>query len=167
METPDSPWAKDDNIRIHKPKTLPPHQAAIFFYEFLKSKHVVFGRMIDIGGGNGQNTVYFAERGFEVHCVDTIHLQDLDLHGVTSHSYNVGEYWQFETDFFDVGFDILCYANLSDAEKKVYQDELKRVLNPGAYFLLLTPKSEELETFGLNLLSTKKVGDQNIAIMQL
>lgn len=171
METPDTPWAKNDDIRIHKPKTLPPHQAAILFYEFLKSKHIVFGRMIDIGGGNGQNTVYFAERGFEVHCVDKNHLQDIDLHGVTPHSHNVGDFLQFETDFFDVGFDILCYTHLSDAEKKVYRNELKRVLNSGAYFLLYVPENEiekmEKEFDGLQFDLKKKIENHMLLVMRL
>ncbi|MFH1520756.1 MAG: hypothetical protein ABID61_03865 [Candidatus Micrarchaeota archaeon] len=171
METPDTPWAKNDDIRIHKPKILPPHQAAIFFYEFLKSKHIVFGRMINLGGGNGQNTVYFAERGFEVHCVDKNHLQDIDLHGVTPHSHNIGDFWQFETDYFDIGFDVSCYVGLQDTDKKVYRNELKRVIQSDGLFILSIPEKDsekiekEFSDFRLEL--KKKIENQVLLIMRL
>ena len=171
METPDSPWAKNSDIRIRKPSVSPPHQAAIVFYDFLKSKNIFFGRLIDIGGGNGQNAVYFAERGFEVHCVDENSVPDLDLHGVTTHSHNIKDFWHFETDYFDVALDVFCYSKLTDSEKHNYKKELKRVLQSDGLFLLTVPVNEtkktEKEFSDFQIISTKTIENQSLLLMRL
>ncbi|VVC03938.1 Uncharacterised protein [Candidatus Bilamarchaeum dharawalense] len=168
METPDSPWARNQDIRVHKPKIEPPNQAAIFLYDFLRSKNISFGRMIDIGGGNGRNAVYFAERGFEVHCVDQDSIPDLDLHGVTSHSHSINDFWHFEREYFDVALDVCCYSRLSDAERHNYKNELKRVLQDGGFYLLSIPEKDaeklkkEFSDFRVDL--TKTIENQIVFI---
>ena len=144
-ESPDVPWAKSQDHRIKKPFREPPSRAALFFFEFLKSKGISGGRMVDLGCGNGRNAIYFAKNGFEVHAVDKSDelLKDMDLHGVMPHCHSVTEYWLFEDAFFDFAIDIFCYSEQSeDEKKKFYRSELSRVLRPGSYYLLSVPMEE-------------------------
>jgi len=142
MECPDTPWAGTQDHRIKKKQLPSPSHAALFFLEFLKSKGIVRGRLIDIGCGNGRNAVYFAEKGFEVHAVDRSDevLKDLDLHGVMPHCHSVTDYWLFEDGFFNLAMDVLCYSSQDEPDyRERYMAELKRVLKPGAYLLLSVP----------------------------
>jgi len=142
METPDTPWAKDSDIRINKPKLAKPNSAAVFFHDLLKSEGIVGGRLIEIGGGHGRNAAFFAENGFEVHCVDLDSVPDLDLHGITTHSHDIRDFWHFEKEYFDFAMDVSCYFTLSDKEKQNYKNELARVLQPDGIFLLSIPEKE-------------------------
>jgi SAM-dependent methyltransferase len=171
METPDTPWAKDQDIRINKPKIDKPNPAAVFFSEFLTSKSIRSGRLIEVGGGNGRNAVFFAEKGFEVHCVDKDSIPDLDLYGVMPHSHNVGDFWHFEMDYFDAALDVSCYSCLSDTEKQNYRMELKRVVQNGGFYLLgvlgKDSKKIEKEFHDFQILSTKTIENQYLFLMRL
>lgn len=141
-ESPDVPWAKSQDHRIKRPFTEPPSPAATFFSDFLKSKGVSGGRMVDLGCGNGRNAIFFARSGFEVHAVDKSDevLKDIDLHGVMPHCHSVTEYWLFEDGFFDFAMDIFCYSEQADDERRAfYREELWRVLKDGGYYLLCVP----------------------------
>lgn len=143
-ESPDVPWAKNQDHRIKKPFSESPSRAAVFFFEFLKSKGISGGRMVDLGCGNGRNAIYFARNGFEVHAVDKSDemLKDIDLHGVMPHCHSVTEYWLFEDSFFDFAMDIFCYSEQPEEDKReFYRGELKRVLKSGGYYLLSVPSS--------------------------
>jgi SAM-dependent methyltransferase len=144
MESPDVPWAKRDDGRIRKRPVEPPSVAAAFFLDFLKSRGIVRGRMVDIGCGTGRNAVFFAEMGFEVHAVDRSEdvLKDIDLHGVMPHCHSVTDGWLFEDGFFDLAMDIFCFSEQDrNGHRGLYFSELQRVLKPGAYLLLCVPAS--------------------------
>ena len=140
MESTDTPWAKSHDIRIKKKFDVPPSPAALFFHDFLKSRKIKRGRLVDLGCGNGRNAIYFASNGFEVHGVDIAgeSIIDLDLHAVTPHCHSVTEYWLFEDDFFDQAIDILCYSEQpSGGDKRTsYRNELKRTLKQSGFYLL-------------------------------
>lgn len=143
FESPDSPWARDRDVRpLPKKFTEPPSTSAIFFMDFLRSRGIVTGRIVDLGCGSGRNAVYFVKSGFEVHALDQIDslVADLDLHGVNPHCGSVTETWLFGDSYFDLAMDIMCYGLESSPEKRAhYRSELMRVLDQGGYFLLSIP----------------------------
>ncbi len=178
-ESPDVPWAKHIDERIKKEFTEPPSRAAFFLHAFLAATGVKGGRLIDIGCGNGRNSVFFAKEGFEVHAVDRSDdvLKDLDLHGVMPHCHSVTDFWLFEDSFFDIAMDIFCYCYQTDAEKKrLYRSELTRVLRPEGLYLLSVPSTcsveeveKEFEAFEVllyekstDIVDGKSVGTLNI-----
>jgi len=156
MESPDVPWAKNEDGRIRKRPDGKPSQAAVFFFEFLKTKGVTHGRMVDIGCGSGRNAIFFAENGYEVHAVDRSDdvLKDMDLHGVMPHCHSVTDSWLFEDGFFDLAMDIFCFSEQNNSNhRSLYLSELRRVLKRGAYLLLCVPagmgiKSNVIADFG-------------------
>src|SRR4030095_8965902 len=111
-ESPDAPWAKDHDSRIKTQFKEPPSPAAVFFHEFLLSKSISSGKLVDVGCGNGRNAIFFAKHGYEVHAVDRSDdiLKDMDLHGVMPYCHSVTEYLLFEDEFFDFAIDIFCYC---------------------------------------------------------
>ncbi|MCI0503585.1 class I SAM-dependent methyltransferase [Candidatus Micrarchaeota archaeon] len=152
MESPDVPWAKREDGRVKKRLDEKPSRAAVFFLEFLESKGVRRGRLIDLGCGAGRNAVFFAEAGFEVHAVDRSEdvLKDIDLHGVMPHCHSVTDYWLFEDDFFDFALDIFCFCEQEDSGRRAfYLAEMLRVLKQGGYLLLSVPSDAfQKETVG-------------------
>jgi SAM-dependent methyltransferase len=164
-ESPDVPWAKNQDHRIKKPFLEPPSPAAVFLSDFLKSKKIASGRLVDLGCGNGRNAIFFAREGFEVHAVDRSEdvLKDIDLHGVMPHCHSVTEYWLFEDSSFDIAMDFFCYNYQDDEKRKFYRSELERVLKHEGIYLLCVPKefqeTAEREFSGFRLLAKKEIDD--------
>jgi SAM-dependent methyltransferase len=164
-ESPDVPWAKNQDSRIKKPFLEPPSPAAIFLFEFLKSKGRSSGRLVDLGCGNGRNAIFFAKEGFEVHAVDRSEevLMDMDLHGVMPHCHSVTEFWLFEDASFDIAMDFFCYNYQEDDRREFYRSELMRVLKPDGIFLLCVPEefqeTAEKEFSEFKLLAKKDLED--------
>ncbi len=147
MESPDVPWAKRDDGRIRRRMGEAPSRAAVFFVEFLASKGIRSGRLVDLGCGIGRNAVYFAENGFEVHAVDRSDevLGDLDLHGVMPHCHSVTDSWLFDDEFFDLAADVFCFSEQVEHDgKSFYARELMRVLKRGGYFLISVPAGKAI-----------------------
>lgn len=142
MESPDLPWAKRDEGRIIRRPPEKPSRAAVFFLEYLQSKGVLPGKLIDLGCGTGRNAVFFAQNGFEVHAVDRSDeiIKDINFHGVMPHCHSVTDYWLFEDAYFDFAIDIFCFSEQDEPGRRgFYVNEMLRVLKHGAFVLLSVP----------------------------
>ncbi len=142
-ESPDVIWAKPDDDE-GKPGEFKhrPSPAAIFFFEFLKSKGIKSGSLLDIGCGNGRDSVFFSKNGFEVHALDIHSVEGLERYGVKAHCASAMEFWLFENHSFKLIMDVLCYCEEPDPDKRAfYRSELSRVLNTGGFFLISVPAS--------------------------
>ncbi len=103
------------------------------------------GRALDLGCGYGRAAIYMARQNWQVDAVDFIdialqeaarraqqagvaqnihfhHSPVTDLHGLT------GPY--------DFALDVGCMHNFDEAQLQAYQNELRRLLRPGALYLL-------------------------------
>lgn len=105
------------------------------------------GSALDIGCGTGRNSLYLAEQGFDVSSIDFLPdvVQRLRIQsqsrGLSSyiHTYcaNVTEVWPFDNDAFDIAIDTFCYKHqVTDEGKRIYRQELARVLRKGGFYLL-------------------------------
>lgn len=101
------------------------------------------GRALDLGCGYGRAAIYLAGLGWQVDGVDFVPLAlaearrraaaaavDVDFYegSVTDLSFLRGPY--------DLALDVGCGHGLDEAGLSAYRDELRRLLRPGATFLL-------------------------------
>lgn len=143
VESPDIPWARteDDHGRpvdfAHRPS-----EAAVFLKEFLERCGVKSGALLDVGCGNGRDSVFFAKHAFDVHAMDICSqpMEGIERYGVKKHNASATEYWLFENSSFDLVLDVCCYSEQEDEGKRAtYRTELSRVLKPGGYFMVSVP----------------------------
>ena len=136
-ECPDTPWDGDIDDRIPQEIKEPPARAAVFFLEFLKSKGIRTGKLVDLGCGNGRNAVLF-EKDFEVHAIDKNDsiLAPLATRNIQTYCHDVTDFLLFEDEFFDLAMDVNCYDEQNPERRENYRKEIRRVLKPDGYFLV-------------------------------
>ena len=159
-ESPDVPWAKNYSDKVPEKIKLEPTEAGLFLFEFLKSKNILSGKILELGAGKGKDAYFLAKQHYEMHVVDKEDNVDskLELHGIQTYSANAFEYWLFEDQFYEVIFDLNCYTREENKEKReFYRNELKRVSANQGYFMIGVKKDQkhllheisEIESFKL------------------
>lgn len=125
-----------------------PSGSVVEFVEFLCKNGIQKGRALDLGCGQGRNSLYLAEQGFDVDSMDFVpenikilahHSNELHLaSNIHVHCQSVTSPWPFEdSGLFDVAIDAFCYKHqILPADKEVYRRELARAMKPGGYYLL-------------------------------
>ena len=101
------------------------------------------GRALDLGCGYGRTAIYLAQSGWQVDGVDFIELAVVEARrraaaaGVTVH-FHVSPVTNmpFLTGLYDLAVDVGCMHSLDAAGLVAYEGELRRLLRPGATYLL-------------------------------
>ena len=102
------------------------------------------GRALDLGTGYGRAAIYLAQRGWQVDAVDFIpqavagaaaRAQAAGVSGVTFHHAPITD-MPFLRGPYDLALDVGCMHNLTPLELVSYRNELRRLLRPGAVYLL-------------------------------
>lgn len=119
--------------------------------------------LLELGAGQGRDTLFFAEKGFTVIAIDysenalwkmTEQTLKLDLgHLITPLYHDVRKPWPFEDAVFDACYSHLLYCMaFTEPELEFISREVRRVLKPG----------------GLNIYTVRRKGDahygQGIAV---
>lgn len=98
-------------------------------------------RVLDLGSGTGKNSLFLAERGSNVVGIELsktavrmakerAEARELDAHFQTG---DIGTTIPYEDANFDVILDVVSSNSLTEAERRVYIKEMKRLLKPGGY----------------------------------
>ena len=172
-ESPDVPWAKNYSDKLPEQIKLEPTEAGVFLLNFLKSKKILSGKILELGFGKGKDAYFLAKEHYEMHVLDKEDNVDskLELHGIRTYSANAFEYWLFEDQFYEVIFDLNCYTREENKEKReFYRTELKRVLVENGYFMIGVNKDQkhlideisEIENF--KLVARKETDKKNNSI---
>ena len=146
----------------YKSKGLPssfrqePSGAVREFVELVLSSGVnpQSGVAVDAGCGTGRNSLYLATTGFAVCAIDMLPELILTLReyaadaGLASRLHavcgNVGEAWPVASGSATVVIDTFCYKHLMAAAARLtYRQELARVLQSGALYLLTLASIED------------------------
>jgi SAM-dependent methyltransferase len=101
------------------------------------------GRALDLGCGTGTNAIYLAERGWDVVGVDFVGkaiaaaLGKAEAAGVTI-EFRQGDVTRLESieGPFDLAVDIGCFHGVPEDRRAAYVAGLRRLLRPGATYLL-------------------------------
>jgi SAM-dependent methyltransferase len=90
------------------------------------------GRLLDLGAGQGPDTIYFAEKGFKVTAIDT---SSVAINHLKKHAQEAGLSQQIDAreqdmqtppmDAFDVIFSRMALQMISPEKRRSYIDQLK------------------------------------------
>jgi SAM-dependent methyltransferase len=109
------------------------------------------GRALDLGCGLGRASFYMARLGWQVEAIDFIPqaiteaAARAEQAGLTDrirfHVSQVAEL-DFLTDLYDFALDVGCSHSFTPDELRTYHHQLRRLLKPGAYYLLFAHINE-------------------------
>lgn len=109
-------------------------------------------RVLDIGGGLGDNSIFLAEKGFSVTCLNIAHLaikkgkskakeKNVEVDFRVGDALKLSEY--FDKEYFDVAIDSGLFHTLEDGERPLFAKQIRRVLvKDGSYFMLCFSENE-------------------------
>jgi len=112
------------------------------FYDFLNSKNVN-GNLLDLGCGNGRNSIYFSKNGFESFGIDfALSAVKVCKESAKKENSNAkfvsGDVlkYPFEKNYFDVVVDAGCLHHIRKKHWKKYKNNLLNTIKEGGYFYL-------------------------------
>jgi len=130
-----------ENMLLNKPDmfSTEPSDPAQKAAELFKKEGKV--KILELGGGQGRDTIFFAQNGFQVtvldYCesgIETITQKSKDLgvsKSITAACHDVRKPLPFEDETFDACYSHMLYCMaLTMAELEILSDEIRRVLRP-------------------------------------
>lgn len=112
--------------------------------KFVSGKDYAEWSVLDLGSGTGRNSNYLAEKGAEVvgieiakNAIDLAERRAREMGVKVQYLHqSIGEIYPFGDSQFDLVLDITSSNSLSEAERKIYLEEVGRVLKPGGSLFL-------------------------------
>ncbi len=100
--------------------------------------------ILDLGCGNGKNSFYISEHGLN-NKVCGIDISETAIKYARELNNNgnfikgsIGNKLPFDNESFDIVLDITSSNSLSETERQVYLNEIKRVIKPSGYLFIRT-----------------------------
>lgn len=122
-----------------------PTQALVEFIVWYQNKGLNPGNVVDIGCGQGRNSFYLANKGFNVTAIDLLSENANFINNesqrqklpIQAFSQDVSTKWPVNKDSLDLAVDIFCYKHIVEKEdQKRYRTELWRTLKPNGYYFI-------------------------------
>lgn len=126
---------------------------------YFKNKGKRFGKALDMGCGEGRNSIYLAQLGYEVVGIDFVHSaiekakqkaeeKKLEINFIEQ---SLSELIPLPDESFDLIIDMMVMHSLHKEDRTVYHSEVQRLLKPNGSFLFYTiavesPEAERLFT---------------------
>lgn len=120
-------------------------QPLVDFMSWCRKKGLNSGAAGDIGCGQGRNSFYLAQEGFQVTALDLLQ-ENADIVNSESNNRNLpicayaqdaSAKWPINDHTLDIAIDIFCYKHIVEKDKqKKYRAELARTLKPNGYFFI-------------------------------
>lgn len=122
-----------------------PTQPLVDFISWCHKKGINSGAAGDIGCGQGRNSFYLAQEGFNVTALDLLQ-ENADRVNFESNNRNLticayaqdaSAKWPITDQALDIAVDIFCYKHVVEKEKqKKYREELWRALKQNGYYFI-------------------------------
>jgi ubiquinone/menaquinone biosynthesis C-methylase UbiE len=103
-------------------------------------------KILDLGCGNGKNSIYIAEQGdgneifgldISKTAVEIAQKQAQEKNVSAQFTYgNIGNPLPFSDSYFDIALDVTSSNSLNDKEREIYLKETHRVLKPSGHFFV-------------------------------
>lgn len=111
--------------------------------------------ILDLGCGNGANTLYLIERGYQVLSVDYAlealqNVKDFIAESQTLH-VDMRQLLPFQNNQFSTVIADISLHYLKDEEMKQIMHELRRIIKPQGYLLARVSSSQDYHGYGLEI----------------
>jgi ubiquinone/menaquinone biosynthesis C-methylase UbiE len=124
------------------------------------------GRTLDIGCGRGDNAIMLAINGCDVAGIDIVEdvIKDAKAKAIEHHvkvDFVVGNMLQMDRLFREAEFDFIIDSGLFDAmtdeERPVFAQQVRRILKPGGKYFMLCFSEKEYKAYGLRRISIAEI----------
>jgi len=143
-------------------KTRDPQKETVDFIDFLRSKKITKGKVLDLGCGGGRHVILFAKQGFESYGIDfsktAVKLAKIDAKDKKVEAHlKVGDVLRlpYKKNTFDIVHDSGCLHHLSKRDWNIYLKNVLKVLKKGGYFKLFAFSDNTRYLTGHKILKTK------------
>lgn len=134
--------------------------------KLIENNEIPKGRILDIGCGTGDNSIFLAKNGFSMTCLDIAHLaikkgktkaakQKVKVDFRIGDVLKLDEY--FNQEYFNAIIDSGLFHTLSDEERSIFAKQIRRVLVKGGKYFVLCFSDKEPGDSGPRRISKKEI----------
>ena len=136
------------------------------FEALIKDGEIMPGRALDIGCGRGDNAIMLAINGCDVTGIDIVEdaITDAKAKAIKHHvkvNFVVRDVLQIDRLFMEAEFDFVIDSGLfnamTDEERPVFTQQVRRVLKPGGRYFMLCFSDKEPGDYGPRRISKPEI----------